>query len=107
MCKLGSRAARRQRVGKPTDGSALRCQPPAPRVTDGDERWCSDFVNVLDEAPTVGLFPDRKTWARGTPRLEDLGAGPGARADPLQKVEDQWFKRVGHGEVLHGERPSV
>jgi hypothetical protein len=44
---------------------------------------------MLDEASFVGVFPNRKTWARRPPSLDDLGVRPWVRTDPFKQVEDQ------------------
>src|ERR1035441_3428588 len=49
-----------------------------------------------DEPPVVGLFPDRQARTRRPPRLNRLGVGAGAGAQPLKQVQNQALGDVGH-----------
>jgi hypothetical protein len=45
------------------------------------------LVDPLDEASVVGLLPDGKARARRPPRVEHLGVGARAGAQPLEEVQ--------------------
>jgi hypothetical protein len=49
-----------------------------------------------DEPPVVGLFPDGQARTRRPPRLNRLGVGAGAGAQPLKQVQNQALDDVGH-----------
>jgi hypothetical protein len=61
-----------------------------------DERAASRRTMTRDEPPVVGLFPDRQARTRRPPRLNRLGVGAGAGAQPLKQVQNQALGDVGH-----------
>ena len=56
---------------------------------------------LLDEAAFIGIFPYRKTGARGAPCVHDFCIRPRLRADPFEKVEYQSVYGVGQNGLHH------
>jgi type III restriction enzyme len=52
---------------------------------------------ILEEAPVVGLFPNRQSGAGRAPSLNHLAIRPCFGTDPFQQIEDQSLNRIRHG----------
>lgn len=73
---------------------ASQVLPPGGR--DRNELPTAGGTRPLQKAALVGVLPYGKAGARRPPRLYYFDIGPGRRADPLQKIQDQGFRGVRH-----------
>jgi hypothetical protein len=69
----------------------------SPRGRDRHECSASRLMVALDEAEVGRVLPNGEARARGSPRIEGLGVGPLAGADPLEQIKDQVVDGLGHG----------
>jgi len=84
--------ARPRSGGARPSGSRLPAVPPqvlSPGGRDRHECPAARLMVALDEAEVCRVLPNGEARARGSPRLEGLGVGPFAGADPLEQIKDQ------------------
>jgi hypothetical protein len=59
----------------------------------------SRITSTYDETSSIGVFPDRKTWARRAPRVEYLGVRAGRPVDPLEEIDYEGLDGVGQRDL--------
>src|ERR1700693_2446236 len=62
----------------------------------GAERDETTAWLAVDQAIDAGIFPDRQSWTGCAPRLERLVVSPGMIRDPLEQLQRQRVRRLGH-----------
>lgn len=76
----------------------------SPGVGHRNELTASRLTMTPDKASVVGFFPYGKARARGPPRIEHLGIGTRARAQPFKEIQDKVVEIVRSG-LTHCHAP--